>query len=117
MQNTPGTVIAGVDLKGITSEDIDVNEETKQLTIVLPKASFLQEPAIDMSDVAHVSDEGVFRGEVTFDEGTVLMEKAQQDIKDMAVEIGLLDTAEQNAEKFLIGFFDNLGYEVSVTFK
>ncbi|WP_404284007.1 DUF4230 domain-containing protein [Exiguobacterium aurantiacum] len=113
----PGTVIAGVDLKGITSEDIDVNEETKQLTIVLPKASFLQEPAIDMSDVAHVSDEGVFRGEVTFDEGTVLMEKAQQDIKDMAVEIGLLDTAEQNAEKFLIGFFDNLGYEVSVTFK
>lgn len=113
----PGTVIAGVDLKGITSEDIDVNEETKQLAIVLPKASFLQEPAIDMSDVAHVSDEGVFRGEVTFDEGTVLMKKAQQNLKDKAVEIDLLTIAEQNAEKFLTGFFENLGYEVSVTFK
>ncbi|KAB2865930.1 MAG: DUF4230 domain-containing protein [Exiguobacterium chiriqhucha] len=113
----PGTVIAGVDLKEITSEDIEVNEETKQLAIVLPKASFLQEPAIDMNDVAHVSDEGVFRGEVTFDEGTVLMKKAQQNIKDKAVEIDLLTTAEENAEKFLIGFFDKLGYEVSVTFK
>lgn len=113
----PGTVIAGVDLKEITSEDIDINEEEKKLNIILPKASFLQEPAIDMNEVAHVSDEGLLRGEVTFDEGTVLMKKAQQNIKDEAIEIGLLTTAEQNAEKFLIGFFDNLGYEVSVTFK
>ncbi|WP_214824083.1 DUF4230 domain-containing protein [Exiguobacterium sp. s28] len=113
----PGTVIAGVDLKEITSEDIDVNEEEKKLDIVLPKASFLQEPAIDMNDVSYVSDEGFLRGEVTFDEGTDLMKKAQKNIKDEAVEIGLLVTAEQNAEKFLIGFFDNLGYEVSVTFE
>lgn len=113
----PGTVIAGVDLKEITSEDIDINEEEKKLNIVLPKASFLQEPAIDMNEVVHVSDEGLLRGEVTFDEGTVLMKKAQQNIKDEAIEIGLLDAAEQSAKKFLIGFFDNLGYEVNVTFK
>lgn len=113
----PGTVIAGVDLKEISSADIDVNEETKQLAIVLPKADFLQEPAIDMSDVAHVSDEGMLRGEVTFDEGTEFLEQAQNDMTDDAIEIGLLKTAEQNAKKFLTGFFENLGYEVSVTFK
>ena len=113
----PATVIAGVDLKGITSDDIKVNEDKKELEIVLPRATLIQEPAILMDNVKTISDEGLFRGEVKWDEGFDLAAEAQGDIKDEVIKIGLLESAEKNAEKFLEGFFGNLGYTVKLTFK
>ena len=113
----PATVIAGVDLKGITSDDIKVNENKKELEIVLPRATLIQEPAILMDHVKTISDEGLFRGEVKWDEGFDLAAEAQGDIKDEAIKIGLLESAEKSAEKVLEGFFGNLGYTVKLTFK
>ena len=113
----PATVIAGVDLKGITSDDIKVNEDKKELEIVLPRATLIQEPAILMDHVKTISDEGLFRGEVKWDEGFDLAAEAQGDIKDEAIKIGLLESAEKSAEKVLKGFFGNLGYTVKLTFK
>lgn len=113
----PATVIAGVDLKGITSDDIKVNEDKKELEIVLPRATLIQEPAILMDHVKTISDEGLFRGEVKWDEGFDLAAEAQGDIKDEAIKIGLLESAEKSAEKVLEGFFGNLGYTVKLTFK
>ena len=113
----PATVIAGVDLKGITSDDIKINEDKKELEIVLPRATLIQEPAILMDHVKTISDEGLFRGEVKWDEGFDLAAEAQGDIKDEAIKIGLLESAEKSAEKVLEGFFGNLGYTVKLTFK
>jgi len=113
----PGTVIAGVDLKGITEDDIKVNEKDKVLDIVLPHADLIQDPAIQMEKLIAFSDEGIFRGEMKWDEGFNLAEEAQDDIRKEAIEMGLLETAEKNAEKVLVGFFDNLGYTVNLTFK
>lgn len=113
----PATVIAGVDLKGITSDDITVNENKKELEIVLPRATLIQEPAILMDHVKTISDEGLFRGEVKWDEGFDLAAEAQGDIKDEAIKIGLLESAEKSAEKVLKVFFGNLGYTVKLTFK
>lgn len=113
----PGTVVAGVDLKGITSDDITVNEETKELAIKLPRATFIQEPSIQMEKVITYVDSGLFRGEVDWEEGFDLAAEAQERMKEDAVAIGLLQTAEQNAEKVLGGFFRNLGYTVKLTFK
>ena len=113
----PATVIAGVDLKGITSDDIKVNENKKELEIVLPRATLIQEPAILMDHVKTISDEGLFRGEVKWDEGFDLAAEAQADIKDEVIKIGLLESAEKSAEKVLEGFFENLGYTVKLTFK
>lgn len=113
----PATVIAGVDLKGITSDDIKINEDDKELEIVLPRATLIQDPAIQMEDVKTFSDEGLFRGEVKWDEGYNLAAVAQKQIKDEAIEIGLLESAEKSAEKVLAGFFRNLGYAVKITFK
>ncbi len=113
----PATVIAGVDLKGITSDDIKFNENKKELEIVLPRATLIQEPAILMDHVKTISDEGLFRGEVKWDEGFDLVAEAQGDIKDEAIKIGLLESAEKSAEKVLEGFFGNLGYTVKLTFK
>lgn len=113
----PATVIAGVDLQGITSDDIKVNEDEKELEIVLPRATLIQEPAILMDRVKTISDEGLFRGEVKWDEGFDLAAVAQEEIKVEAVEIGLLESAEKSAEKVLEGFFGNLGYTVKLTFR
>ncbi|MFD1779972.1 DUF4230 domain-containing protein [Fredinandcohnia salidurans] len=113
----PGTVIAGVDLEGITADDIKVNEKEKVLDIVLPHADLIQEPAIQMDKLITFSDEGIFRGEVKWDEGFDLAAEAQKKIRKEAIEGGLLETAEKNAEKVLVGFFDNLGYTVNLTFK
>ena len=41
----PATVIAGVDLKGITSKDMVINEETKEIDITLPHAELIQDPS------------------------------------------------------------------------
>lgn len=113
----PGTVIAGVDLKEITSDDIRVNDNEKELEIVLPRATLIQDPTIQMDNIKTFSDEGLFRGEVKWDEGFDLAAIAQEEIKKEAVEIGLLETAEESAKKVLEGFFGNLGYTVKLTFK
>ncbi|WP_099354890.1 DUF4230 domain-containing protein [Fredinandcohnia onubensis] len=113
----PGTVIAGVDLKAITEDDIKVNEKEKVLDIVLPHAELIQDPTIQMEKLITFSDEGIFRGEVKWDEGFDLAAEAQETIRKEAIEGGLLVKAEKSAEKVLVGFFDNLGYTVNVTFK
>lgn len=113
----PATVIAGVDLKAITEDDLKVNEKEKVLDIVLPHADLIQDPAIQMDKLITFSDEGIFRGEVKWEKGFDLAAEAQDDIRKEAIEMGLLETAEKNAEKVLVGFFDNLGYTVNLTFK
>lgn len=113
----PATVIAGVDLKNITNDRLDVNEKQKEITLTLPHATFIQEPSIQMEKVRTFSDEGLFRGEVKWSEGFDLAAEAQELIKQEALEVGLLQTAENSAEKVLKEFFSNLGYTVNVNFK
>lgn len=113
----PATVIAGVDLSGVTSDDIKVDDKVKSLEISLPPATLIQEPAIQTDKVSTFSDEGLFRSEVGWTEGFDLATEAQAQIKKEVIEIGLLQTAEQNAKKVLKEFFSNLGYTVTVAFK
>lgn len=113
----PATVIAGVDLKEVTYSDIQVNEEEKEIEITLPRATLLQNPAIQMDQVQTFSDEGLFREEIKWDEGFDLASVAQEQAKQEAVEIGLLQTAEKNAEKVLKEFFGNFGYTVNISFE
>lgn len=112
----PGTVIAGVDLKGITSEDMVINEETKELDITLPHANLIQEPALQMDNILAMDNSGIFRGEVKWDEGLDKVAEAQEQMRQDAISAGLLETAEKNAEKVLKEFFKNIGYKVNVTF-
>jgi hypothetical protein len=112
----PATVVAGVDLKGITSEDMVINEETKEIDITLPHAKLIQDPSLQMDKIQAVDNSGIFRGDVKMAEGFELAAVAQEQIRQEAISIGLLDTAEKNAEKALKEFFKNIGYTVNVTF-
>jgi hypothetical protein len=82
----PATIIAGVNLSNITSNDITVDEKSKKLEIVLPHAEFIQVPAIEMDKVQTFSDEGFN-----------LAGEAQEEIKAEAQDIGLLQTAEKSS--------------------
>ncbi|WP_456276486.1 DUF4230 domain-containing protein [Bacillus sp. AK128] len=113
----PATVIAGVDLKGVTSEDMVINEETKEINLTLPHAELIQEPSLQMDKIQAVDNSGIFRGDFKMDEGFELAAVAQEQIREEAISIGLLDTAEKNAETALKEFFKNMGYTVNVTFK
>lgn len=113
----PGTVIAGVDLKGITSKDMNINEETKVIDITLPHAELLQDPSLQMDKILAVAGGGLLSGGIKWDEGRDLTAKAQEQMRQDAISAGLLDTAEKNAEKVLKEFFKNIGYTVNVTFK
>ncbi|MEH7114957.1 DUF4230 domain-containing protein [Neobacillus niacini] len=112
----PATVIAGVDLKGITSKDMDINEETKEIDITLPHAELIQEPSVQMDKIQALDKNGLLRADIKMDEGFELAAEAQEKIRQGAISSGLLDTAEKNAEKVLKGFFKNIGYTVNVTF-
>lgn len=112
----PSTVIAGVDLEGITSEDMVVNEETKEIDITLPHAKLIQDPALQMDKIVTFVDGGIFRDDVDWDEGFDLASKAQEKTRQEAISDGLLITAEENAEIVLKEFFKNIEYTVNVKF-
>ncbi|WP_246521680.1 MULTISPECIES: DUF4230 domain-containing protein [Ornithinibacillus] len=112
----PATVTAGVDLKTLDSDAIKVDEKNKEIKIALPKATLLQDPAIQMDGVRAFSDEGLFRGNVRWDEGFDLAAEAQKEAEEEAIEVGLFDSAEENARKLLEEFFGELGYRASVSF-
>jgi hypothetical protein len=112
----PATVIAGVDLKGITSEDMVINEETKEIDITLPHAKLIQDPSLQMDKILAVDKGGLFRADIKMNEGFEKAAEAQEQIRKDAISVGLLDTAEKNAEKALKEFFKNIGYTLNVTF-
>ncbi|WP_406686041.1 DUF4230 domain-containing protein [Rossellomorea vietnamensis] len=113
----PGTVLAGVDLQGIDEKDIVVDEEKKEIQLTLPRAEILQEPSIDTDNIKTFSVEGIFRNDVDWNEGFALAEVAKDQISQEAVEQGILQAAEKNAEKSLKGFFEQLGYDVTIEFQ
>ncbi|MBM7602774.1 hypothetical protein JOC75_000744 [Metabacillus crassostreae] len=108
----PATVIAGVDLKGITSNDMDINEKTKEIDFTLPHAEIIQEPSVQMDKIEALDKNGFFRADLKMDEGFELAAEAQEKIRQGAISSGLLDTAEKNAEKVLKEFFKSDGYAV-----
>lgn len=113
----PATITAGVDLKEITSKELQINEKKKTMKFTLPRAAVLQAPSIDMDNIQSLSEEGLFRREAKWDEGFELLADAQKQLENEAIESGLLATAEENAITALEGLFSNIGYTVTVQFK
>ncbi|GKU83722.1 DUF4230 domain-containing protein [Niallia sp. NCCP-28] len=112
----PGVVTAGVNIEGLNEDKLEVDEQNKQITIILPHAELLQEPSIDFEKVETYSVSGIFRGEVNWKEGYALANEAKEEIKREAIEQGILANAEKNAKKTIEQFYEKLGYAVTVQF-
>lgn len=113
----PGIVRAGIDLSELTEEDIELNEEEKLATIKVPKPKLIGEPTLDMSEVETFSYEGLFRGELPPEVTNEKAAEAQEEMKEEAVEQGLLTMARTNAEKVLQDMFQLVDYKVTIEFE
>lgn len=113
----PGTVRAGIDLTGLTENDVDLNEEEKTATITVPQPTILGEATIHMDQVQAFSNEGLFRDNLELDETFEKSAEAQQMMKDEAELQGLLTLAQNNAEQTLQEMFQLTGYNVTIEFE
>lgn len=113
----PGSVKAGVDLSGVTEDDVIINEEEKTATLILPPADFLGGAEIFFDQVEVFSYEGLFREKANIEEAYELAEEAKKLIIEETAGQGVLHTAQKNAEKTLHEMFAFAGYDVTIEFK
>ncbi|WP_033541343.1 DUF4230 domain-containing protein [Planococcus sp. CAU13] len=113
----PGSVRAGIDFSEITEEDIEVDEEAKTATLILPKADFLGGPELFMDKVEIYSNEGLLSGGREFPEAFELADEASQMMLEETRGQGVLELAERNAARSVEEMFQLVDYDVTVEFK
>ena len=109
-----GQVIAGVDLAKLEDSDIMVDQEGR-VDIVLPQAKvFVTALDSEQSYVFH-RDTGVMGMKVDLE--TAARQAAEEEIFKAALEDGILDMAQTNAESYIRHLIVTLGFkEVHVSF-
>ena len=113
----PGSVKAGVDFSQVTESDIEVNEKEQTAKLTLPKPQFLGGPEIFFDQVEVFSYEGLFREKADIKEGYELAETAKEMMIEETTGQGLLEIAEENAEKSVKEMFQLVDYDVQVEFE
>lgn len=108
-----GEVIAGIDLGVMTPEDIQVVDPVTVM-IYLPEAEILH-AAID-NDRSYVADRDtglavVLTGGIDPNMETEVRQRAEDEIENAAIEAGILEKANENAEIFMRNFLMGLGFE------
>jgi hypothetical protein len=108
-----GTVIAGVDLDKLGRDDIEVNA-TGEVRVALPPAEVFMTALDNERSYVYDRDIGLLRkGDVQLESAARLA--AEQEILDAAIEDGILEQAQTNAENYLYRLLRSLGFS-DVTF-
>jgi hypothetical protein len=103
-----GIVIGGIDMSKIRPEQMKLEDGT--LTIQLPPAEVLITTLDNQKSYVYDRETGLLTKGFTELE-TSARQAAEQEIYKAAIEDGILDMANQNAEVFLENFFNSLGYK------
>jgi hypothetical protein len=103
-----GIVIGGIDMSKIKPEQMQLKDGT--LTIQLPPAEVLITTLDNQKSYVYDRETGLFTKGFTELE-TSARQAAEQEIYKAAIEDGILEMANQNAEVFLENFFNSLGYQ------
>jgi len=102
-----GVVIAGVDLEKLEPEHLEVRDGV--LYVQLPEAEvFIASLDNERSYVYDRTRGALTRGDVNLE--TAARRVAEQEISRTALEGGVLDIAQDNAESFMYRLFTNLGF-------
>lgn len=102
-----GTVIAGIDLEKLTPEDLWMNGSV--LNVRLPAAEvFIATLDNDKSYVFERETSILRQSDPNLE--TLARQTAEQEIKKAAIEDGILEIAQQNAESYLTRLFLAFGY-------
>ncbi len=107
-----GTVIAGIDMEKIQPGDMQVINGV--LTVRLPAAEVFVATLDNNKSYVYDRDTGLLTKGIN-DLETLARQSAEQEILKAALEDGILEQAQNNAELFLYKFFQSLGY-AQVTF-
>ena len=103
-----GIVIAGIDMEKLGPENMQL--ENGALYVKLPPAEVFIATLDNQKSYVYDRDTGVLtHGNENLE--TLARQAAEQEIYKAALEDGILDLAQQNAEYFLEKFFTALGYE------
>ncbi|MDQ2691308.1 MAG: DUF4230 domain-containing protein [Chloroflexota bacterium] len=102
-----GTVIAGIDLEKLQPEDMRF--ENGVLTVRLPPAEVFIAALDNEKSYVYDRDTGILaKPDVNLE--TLVRQSAEQEILKAALEDGILEQAQLNAEAYLFKFFAALGY-------
>lgn len=102
-----GTVIAGIDLEKLTPEDFWLDGSV--LNVRLPAAEIFIATLDNDKSYIYERETSILRQSDPNLE-TLARQSAEQEIKKSAIEDGILDIAQQNAESYLTRLFLALGY-------
>jgi hypothetical protein len=108
-----GTVIAGVDLDKIGADDISVDDQGRA-TLLLPPAEIFATVLDNEKSYIYDRSKGLLtRGDVQLESAARLA--AEREIERTALEDGILDQAQVNAEAYLYRLLRSLGFpDVSI---
>ena len=102
-----GTVIAGIDMSKLQPEDMRF--ENGVLTVKLPPAEVFIAALDNEKSYVYQRDTGfITRPDINLE--TLVRQKAEEEILKAALEEGILEQAQTNAEAYLLKFFAALGY-------
>ena len=108
-----GTVIAGVDLDKIGVDDLEVDDDGR-VVLELPKAEIFATILDNEKSYIYDRDVGLLRrGDIELESSARLA--AEREIERTALEDGILDQAQTNAEAYLYRLLRSLGFP-DVTF-
>jgi len=102
-----GTVLAGVDLRKLAPDDLQVRAGV--LYVTLPPAEVFITALDNEKSYVYDRDTGLLtKGDVNLE--TAARREAEKAIEQAAIEDGILEIARQNAESYLERLFRALGY-------
>jgi hypothetical protein len=106
-----GTVIAGIDMSKIQPEDMRI--ENGVLRVKLPPAEVFVATLDNEKSYVYMRDTGIFaKPDANLE--TLVRQEAEKQILQAALEDGILQHAQTNAEAYLLKFFAALGYPNTV---
>src|SRR5512138_3703419 len=106
-----GTVIAGIDMEKLQPQDM--HYENGVLTVKLPPAEIFIATLDNEKSYVYDRNTGVLtKPDVNLE--TLVRQRAEQEILQAALDDGILQQAQTNAEAYLLKFFAALGYPNTV---
>ncbi len=101
-----GIVIAGVDLEKLGADDLTVNDNV--LYVQLPEAEIFIATLDNENSYVYERDTGLLtKGDLNLE--TTARRVAEQEIEKAAIEDGILDIAQKNAENYLYRLLREIG--------
>ncbi len=100
---------AGIDLSQLKEEDISINGQS--ITLTLPKAKIISINLPPAKIKVEYEETGIFRSSFSTAERDALAAQGEQQIRQSAEQLGLLQSASDNAAVFITSFLKRLGYK------